>query len=550
MGMPPQMPLPGRDHSVTTGIAPHTLRIWTYTRVSDDRGGISGSVGQQDDEITDDAAAAFPGSVVERRYSDPDRSASRFALSEKQRLIEGAEPNRPEWRAMERDLRVLQPPDVIAFWESSRSARQMGPWVRLLDLCRIHGILLRFVKDGRTYDPGNAADREHLLNEGIRAEGSSEDTSARVRRDKRAAARKGRPAGPRLYGYTKLRDYKGHLTGVIINEEEARVVREIFWRTARGEAQQRICDDLTARGILTPRASAASRELAQCDNPKRRAVLEKQIAAKWNHPAITGIVNSLAYIGERVHNGEVIAKAMWPPIVATVLAAQARAAIAQRARIGSRPGRYVYLLSFTGECGICHEPLHGLKPSRKGEQGTNYCCPGKARHAAVKTALLDEYVTEAVILRLCDPGLLRELGAGDGSAREIQALLASAAEKEQRLIEAADSHARNGRPSLAILTQLEDTLQPLIALDRKRAEDLASMPMLAGLTGPEPQVRAAWAALKLEQKRAVIRMLITKLELTPAGGKKNRPLSERVTIMFAGKPQEPGSEPASSAPPE
>lgn len=507
-------------------------RGWSYTRVSDDKGGLSASIPEQDDEIAEDVEAAFPGAAIERRYSDPDRSASRFA-----RKTADVEPERPEWRRLERDLTTLRPPDFICFWESSRGSREMGPWVRFLDTCRKYGILLRFVDDRRTYDPGNAADRETLLQQGIKSEAASEQTSARVRRDLRAAARKGRPHGDRLYGYTKVFDYRGRLTAVVPNEAEKVIVEEIYFRIARSESPGRICADLNARGILPPRAAAAARELETCDDPARRVVLEQRITGKqWKDAPIRLIVLNRAYTGERVHKGEVVGTAMWKPIVGQALAAQARAVVAGRRLTKERPGRFKYLLTWIAECGVCHELLQCLAAGRT-RAAASYTCPNSGRHAARHVDLLDAYLTEAVIARLADPDLLRQLGVGDDTAREIQEALTAAAEKEQRLQAAISSHARTSKPSLAAVSQMEEELLPLIQRDRERARRLSVQPLLEGLTGPEELVRPAWEALQLSQQREVVRLLVQRIELFPAGSRgRRRPLRETVKIRWRGEP--------------
>lgn len=485
--------------------------------------------------MTEDMQEALPGAVIDRRYSDVDRSASRFARRDPNDRSEDPEPERPEWQRMQRDLRTLPLPRGIVFWESSRAVREMGPWVKFLNFCRKRGILLRFKKDGRTYDPRNPSDRAALLQQGINAEVTSEETSARVQRNMRAAARKGRPHGPSLYGYIKVYGYRGDLTAVEVNDLEAAIVHEIHWRIARNEAPGRICDDLNRRGVLPPRAAAAARELEACDDPERRAVLAARIdGAAWGPVTIRQIVLSHAYTGERVHRGQVAGKAMWEPVVSQTLAAQARAVIAARARTGERPGRYKYLLSFIAECGVCQGPLQGLTPSAH-RPYESYACQSMGRHVVRRSGLLDEYITEAVISRLSDPGLLRFLKGTDDAAREIQEALDAALEKEQRLEEAIASHARTGKPSLAMVTRMEEELLPLIERDRDRARQLAVTPLLEGLTGPEELVRESWGRLHLPQRREVIRYLVIRISLFPAGRNRRVPLRDTVVIKWAGE---------------
>src|SRR5215469_6380767 len=89
--------------------------------------------------------AVRQGAVVADVYSDPDISASRFALKK----------NRPQFERMVADITAGKL-DLIWFWELSRSSRRLGVFASLRDLCRDHGVL--WVIRDRVYDMDSYAD--------------------------------------------------------------------------------------------------------------------------------------------------------------------------------------------------------------------------------------------------------------------------------------------------------------------------------------------------------------------------------------------------------
>lgn len=507
-----------RDQSVTRA---EPERGWLYGRVSDDHAGYSSSV--PDQETYNEEIFTAAGAVIERRYSDEDRSASRFAKK-----------RRDDWERLLSDLRTLPPPDFIGFWKIDRADRTVDSWAPFLTLCRKLGVKLKVAKGRRTFDPAEHIDRKWLLAEGIDAEGASEEISHNVRRGIASSAARGKPHGPALYGYTRRYDSRGRLAAVEKNEFEAAIIHEIHWRVGRNESPLKICADLDRRGIPTPRAAQAARELDGCEDPGRRAVLEARLTAKWATTTIKTIVENRSYTAERIAHGERVADAMWPPIVTATLAIQARAVIRERSETGRRPGRNKYLQSFITECGICRQPIQGKPTYGKTEAGQSgeYWCKTSGTHPRRRIPLLDAYLTEAVIARLAQPDIMRHLGAGEDARREIENLTAGIKEKEQRLQDAIDSHALNGTPTLAAVTQMEALLIPAINADRDRLRRLTVSPLLDGLTGiPVEAIRSAWETLDLGQKRAVIRLLTVRIELRPAG-RARLPLRETVTIVW------------------
>src|SRR5947207_4729017 len=117
------------------------LRAFIYVRLSRDPKGVSRSVAEQEAECR--AICEREGWEVVRVFSDPNRSASRYAKR-----------RREDYEAM---LAAIDECEVIVCWESSRGQRGLGEYVRLRDLCAEHGVLFSY--KGRTYDLDRTADR-------------------------------------------------------------------------------------------------------------------------------------------------------------------------------------------------------------------------------------------------------------------------------------------------------------------------------------------------------------------------------------------------------
>src|SRR6266568_1239210 len=141
---------------------PAPLDAAVYNRVSDDRKGRSKSPQEQNEESL--AACADEGWAVRATYTEPESaSASRFTTKV-----------REEWERFSADLEAGKF-GVVVVWETSRASRRMASFVGLLDACRDKGVLIHVTSHGHTYDPRKWRDRKALLEDGIAAEGTSEE---------------------------------------------------------------------------------------------------------------------------------------------------------------------------------------------------------------------------------------------------------------------------------------------------------------------------------------------------------------------------------------
>jgi site-specific DNA recombinase len=425
-----------------------------YTRVSQDQTRQGRSVDEQEHECR--AVCDREGWTVVDVLSDNGRSASRYATK-----------TRPAWEQVKRRL-ATDGIDVLVTWEASRNGRDLGEFVELRHICRANGVLLNY--SGRTIDLDDSGDSFRAGLDALISEDESERTRKRVLRAMRSQAAKGRPHGRVLYGYRRSYDPKtGALTGQEPDPETAEVVREMARRFLSGESLYAITEDLNARRVS---------------------------GVKWSMNRVKRCLMNPAYTGLRVHQGEVICDADWPPI----LDRPTFDAIAARLepRRGGRGGTDVkHLLSGIARCGKCGARMYVWKDRAK----RVYACTSSGGHLARNKDHLDAYVTAVVLERL------RTIDFADMAAEHPEAAheRAEARQLRARLDEVAAECAA-GRVSAAMLGKVEAELVPKIKAADRRARAAAIPPNLDDLAGEGVDRR--WDALSIEQRREVVRLLL------------------------------------------
>lgn len=122
------------------------------------------------------------------------------------------------------------------------------------------------------------------------------DISKKTRMAKLTRAENGWFLGSRApFGYQKSPEDKH----VLIPNEDAPVVLEIFQRAASGETVRQICDDFNAQGVTTP-----SMRLYM-EDPLHPNLA--RISPVWTYPSISNMLNNMVYIGHTVqHKREVV----------------------------------------------------------------------------------------------------------------------------------------------------------------------------------------------------------------------------------------------------
>lgn len=443
------------------------MRAAIYTRVSSDPRGAGRSVTEQEAECR--AAAERNGWQVVALFSDNDRSASRYARKD-----------RPEYRRLT-EFVESGGCDVLVTWEASRFQRDLDAYVRLRDLCERHSVLWCY--SGRTYDMAESDDRFGTGLDALLAERESAETRKRVLRSVRANAAAGRPHGKRLYGYQ--RDYdptSGALLTQHVREDQAAVIRESARRVLAGETPYAVARDLNARGIPTP-----------ANGPRG-----------WDLTQIKRMCVNAAYIGKRVHRGQVVGAATWPAILDDATHYGLVARLADPTRRSQRDSAVKHLLSGVATCGVCD----GRVRVQKNRGFLAYLCVD-GFHVSRREEYVDEVVEGVTVARLARPDLAELMAAGTEPDDGAQV----AREKRARL-EAFYDEAAKGGLSPGALVRIEARLLPEIEAAEKRSARATVTPVVAEVAGPDAAER--WTHLALPQKREII-VALMEVRIMPTG---------------------------------
>jgi DNA invertase Pin-like site-specific DNA recombinase len=363
---------------------------------------------------------------------------------------------RPEWERLKTDLRQG---DVLVIWEASRAGRDMEDHVSLRKLCADKDVLLSY--SGRVLDLADGDDRFTGGLDALLAERESEQTRNRVLRGKRAGALEGRPAGRVPWGYRMLSPGMWEPDPV-----EAPRIKDAVERILAGESYSAVYRWLqTTEGYVPPTLTVMNRSLRK--------------------PSLAGL---------RVHQGEVIGKGNWQPILTEE---QHTRLVSRMDRVRKSYGRVEtpgpepqHLLSHIAKCGTCGSGL----PWRRKSGGGNpvYVCP--KGHCSRLADPVDKAIEDALFDRLAkiDPAQFED-------DDPIVGALWDEVETLERQLEEYTDNAIAGEITAASFARIEKGLQSRIeslkaqVLQHDRGEiDLAD-------------VLQNWADLPMRERRAIIR---------------------------------------------
>jgi site-specific DNA recombinase len=271
-----------------------------------------------------------------------------------------------------------------------------------------------------------------------------------------------------------------------------------------------------------------------------------------------------AYLGERKNGGQ-WTPATWPAIKGLdspegrAMFNRVTAILTDTDRRTQRGSEPVHLLSGIGLCGPCgdHAVLRGFTKTGRGRRRRwpGLHCSEKQDvstredwlNAYVELAILDWFTDKAKALA----ALVRSSGDVEETMTAAQRRI-NAYEEQLRearaLAEEFDETSGQFRLSAASLASMEQRLLPKLEAERKTLREVtgADPVLLSLIEAPDPDVvwngqpeedgRPAQAGLSLEQKRAVIRKVVT-VRLWPAAAPGVRGIEDgRVTLAFVGEP--------------
>lgn len=373
--------------------------------------------------------------------------------------------------------------DALLTWEASRATRQLSEYAALADLCAAHGV--RWGYSGQLHDLATRDARFRTGLDALLAQDESARTSERIRRSTRARAVTGRPHGKLPYGYRREYDpTSGALLRQVPDEDQAPIVREIARRIIAGHTLRSIAGDLTDRDVPIPR-------------PARN----RSRPEAWLPVTVRRIATSPTSAGLRVHQGEIVGDAAWPPLISRedrekILALMGDPTRDQRRNADSTAR---HLLSGIATCYLCDGPMRRLKPRRPGAHPT-YTCRDCHRTSRAQAAL-DQHV-EDVTLALLAGIDATTLAAAPPELAPAQEDLAGL---EQRL-DGFTTAAADGDVSPAALAKIEASLLPRIKAARAKVRALSVPSGIDPAAVEDPH--AWWEVATIEQKRTLLRATV------------------------------------------
>ena len=219
--------------------------------------------------------AAKQGWEVYRIYSDDDYTGSDRRRPEFNRLLEDAGAHKF---------------DIVLCKTQSRFTREL----ELVEKY-IHGLFpiwgIRFVSVVDNADTDNRGNKKSRQINGLVNEWYLEDMSENIKSVLTSRRQNGFHIGSSaLYGYQKDPLQKGHL---IIDEEAAAVVREVFTLFSQGYGKTAIARILNDRGIPNPAEYKRLKGMRYSQPETKNSTL-------WKYPAISSMLSNEIYIGNMV----------------------------------------------------------------------------------------------------------------------------------------------------------------------------------------------------------------------------------------------------------
>jgi DNA invertase Pin-like site-specific DNA recombinase len=414
--------------------------------------------------------------------------------------------------------------EVLGAWHADRFTRQPIENEGLIELAERHGVELLTVTG--QHDLSTPSGRLHFRMLGSIARYESEHKAERLRlkHDELAAAGKWQ-GGRRPFGYvvvgSKLHGTRDDCTetdddrcGLFrchleVEPREAAMIQAAKDRVIAGRSLTPITRQWTALGT-------------------RNATTTSQVRAMLTSPRLAGLRR--AKIGEDEHGNPIVklVDADWPGIISREEHEQLVAKLSDPK--GSRePQPRTYLLTgFAHHAEPCGAKLRA-RPNRLGQRAY-HCDPDRNRggcgHLLAKAEPIEDEVRDRVISALASPKLraaferyhARKLAAGE-AARLRDQLAVDKAKLAQLELLAEDLGAAANDARAKIEQRIRTAKVRLQA--GVRSDALAHLPKdAAGL-------RAYWDGADLDQRRAVLRLVLRRVELT-AGGKGKRFDPDRV----------------------
>jgi hypothetical protein len=286
------------------------------------------------------------------------------------------------------------------------------------------------------------------------------------------------------------------------------VVADCAKRLLAGEPVRSIARDLNERGVTSASGGA------------------------WSPQSLRRMLASPRISGQRVHRGEIVAKAVWPAIISEDDGAKIRALLANPERRTSKAARR-YLLGGLLVCSHCGERL--VARPRSGGQRRYACAKGPGFSGCGKTYInadeVERFVTEAVLIRLDSAALQRTLERRQRKAPDAQRWLAEMEQAQEQLVELAAAYG-NRELSMDELRAARKPIEQRLTNARKQLNKVSRSSVLDRYVGHGEGLRADWHSLDLSQQHAIVAAVVDSVVVGPARRGYNRFDESRLTPVW------------------
>ncbi|MDX2974322.1 recombinase family protein [Kribbella solani] len=453
--------------------------------------------------------------IVAGEFSDNDKPASRHA-SEKSR----------QRADFDRLLLAIKSGrgDVLVMTDMSRSQRMLGVFAMLRDLCYDNGLFFWMV-EGNVYDLRVSADRASLGQQALNAESQVDSISDNTSRGLQGQIADGRPQGKVPYGYERFKNRKTgafesqlfdmtqhvaiHADGTEEIYTTYQIVREIFWKLRRLITAKAIANDLNSRGIPSPGGK------------------------RWSRQTVESIASNAAYIGKRVHFGDIVSEGQWEGIVEPKVFYNTLAltyAFTDSRRTGRGFARK-WLLSYAsrcGECGAWMKSSHrGAKAKAAGRKPVKYTCSGHNCSGAEIDAF-DSYVEACLVSWLSRKDIYEQLVSLTARQNVNIDVYETAIAEAQAELRALPGLVTAGKISVSLAGDIEAGLNSKISGAQDAIRAVAIPEVLMDLVGPDAAEQ--WENIAdLELRRDIIK-LVAAPTIRAANKNPRMPIAERVSF--------------------
>ncbi len=466
------------------------MRTVIYTRLSEDRDGEQTATARQEADCR--AYAEEHGWIISAVYTDRDSAFDKTVV-------------RSDFEDM---LLAIQTGLVgrVLVWKMDRLVRQPRDLERILDALETAGGALASVND--PVDVSGPMGLAMLRIGVVMAHTESANTSLRVRRKMAELAKEGKVSGGgrRPFGYTYMRE--------AVIPEEATLVREAAERVLHGEAANGIARDWAERGIKT------------------------SAGGEWTHSTITRMLRNPAIAGLRQHNGTVVAKAVWPPILSEEQHAQITSVLdpARRRTTGAGNVRTHVLAGGILRCGRCGAAM--VARPRDDKVRRYVCAKGPGLPGCGGTYILaeplEELVFEAVVEYIDTPEFTKLVAATLKPVADVPELVAAIHADEASLEDLSRDFYVDKLIDRASFLAAQEGLHHQIASRRERLSRLTGNNVLAGLPTGGEALRRAWAERDISWRQSLLGAVLESVQIGPGVRGRTWFDPERVSLVWRG----------------